>query len=424
MKQRSDDVSLARGPARFDQRRARAQPRASSAGFTLIELMLSLVAGSFVIVGAYYLSDVSARLFNEQVRRSETQMTLRSAGEQLRRDIGRAGFMSVRDSFELWGCNAAQVINGGTDVSNVRQFGVRVLRLADQRAALFLTGNFTTADQYPLDPSSTATTLALASEREGFRRSFINPVDGTFLARRFRSAFSPNPDAPNTAQGRMVSIQDLSTGRVFLRDILSVSDAPATAPQIVIDPPLPTTGGCIPSFTTLVVAPISTVRYMLEDPATNAELARAVGPETLALAGGRLLVGNATRLVLSRREIDMRTNGAGDPTPIPGTTRIVLDFVSSANAFSAFRIEGSYDASMVLGGLAAPPSLRWETRPETLGVQGSLRSLLIELVASSAENSVRGASANDDRAARIQAGRRLLRMEVAMPNMIRNPGTL
>ena len=56
------------------------------AGFTLIELMVALVAGSFVISGAYYLSDVSARLFNEQIRRAETQMTLRTAGEQLRRE--------------------------------------------------------------------------------------------------------------------------------------------------------------------------------------------------------------------------------------------------------------------------------------------------------------------------------------------------
>jgi prepilin-type N-terminal cleavage/methylation domain-containing protein len=414
--QSNDHVLRARRAARLHQGRARAQ------GFTLIELMLALVAGSFVIVGAYYLSEVSARLFNEQVRRAETQMTLRSAGEQLRRDIGRAGFMSVRDSFELWGCNAAQVINGGTEVSNVRQLGVRVLRLADQRMALFLTGNFTTSDQYPLDPSSTATTLALASEREGFRRSFVNPATGAFLPRRFLSAFSPDPDAANVAHGRMVSIQDLSTGRVFLRDILSVSAAPATAPQIVIDPPLPTTGGCIPSFTTLVVAPISTVRYMLEDPAANPELSRAAGQS--ALAGGNLLVGNNRRLVLSRREIDMRTNGTGNPQPIPLTTRIVLDFVSSANDFNAFRIEGSFDATMNPGNAPVAPRLVWEPLPESVPVQGSLRSLLVELVASSAESVATGAPANDHNASRIQAGRRLLRMEVAMPNMTRNPGTL
>jgi prepilin-type N-terminal cleavage/methylation domain-containing protein len=420
--QRSDHILLARGTARFDRRGARAQR--TSAGFTLIELMLALVAGSFVVAGAYYLSDVSARLFNEQVRRAETQMTLRSAGEQLRRDIGRAGFMAVRDSAELWGCNATQVIAGGIGVeaNNIRQQGVRVVRLAGQPVQLFLTGNFTTSDQYPLDPSSTATTLALASDREGFRRSFIDPVDGTtFLPQRFLSAFSPNPANANNAQGRMVSIQDLSTGRVFLRDILSVSAAPANAPQIVIAPALPTTGGCIPSFTTLVVAPISTVRYMLEDPAGNAELSRTTGPSFLA--GGGVLVGNNRRLVLTRREIDMRTNGAGD-TPIPQTTRIVLDFVSSANGFNDFRIEGSFDRNMIPGAAPLPPSLVWAPQPETVPVQGSLRSLLIELVASSAEAIAAGAPANDDRASRIQAARRLLRMEVAMPNMTRNPGTL
>jgi prepilin-type N-terminal cleavage/methylation domain-containing protein len=405
--------------ARTAQGRVRAH---GSAGFTLIELMLALTAGSFVIAGAYYLSDVSARLFNEQMRRSETQMTLRSASEQLRRDIGRAGFMAMRDTDELWNCSSTLVAAGGGDitVTNRRQRGVHVRRLADQRVQLFLTGNFTTSDQYPLNPTSTSDTLVLANGREGFRRSFVNPVTGLFMPQRFLSAFAPNPATPNTPQGRMVSIQDLSTGRIFLRNIISVNPVPDTAPQVVITPPLPTTGGCIPSFSTLVVAPISTIRYMLEDPTANPELARAAGPSLLS--GGRNLVGNARRFVLTRSEIDMTTNDAGN-TPIALTTRIILDFVSSANAFSAFRIEGFFDRNFVIGGAIQAPSLAWTATPDTVAEPASLRSLLVELVASSAEATA-GNVPNNERASRIQAARRLLRAEVAMPNMSRNPGTL
>ena len=67
-------------------RRARSQ-----AGFTLVEMMIALLAGSFAIMAVYYLGGVSSRGFNEQSRVAESQMALRTAMEQLRRDISLMG---------------------------------------------------------------------------------------------------------------------------------------------------------------------------------------------------------------------------------------------------------------------------------------------------------------------------------------------
>jgi prepilin-type N-terminal cleavage/methylation domain-containing protein len=395
------------------------RPARASAGFTLIELMLALVAGSFVVAGAYYLSDVSARMFNEQIRRTETQMTLRSASEQLRRDIGRAGFMSMRTTNELWDCNSTQ---GGISVAPRVLQGVQVVSRAGGGQALFLTGNFTTSDQYPVAPGTNFTQLVLSTTRDAFRRSFNNPADGSFIRERFRNAFAPDPTQLLVPQGRMVSIQDLSTGRVFLRDIQAVDDTPG-APTITINPALPDTGGCIPSLTTLVVAPVSTIRYMLEDPndaAADGELARlAMGNNVLA--GGQLFTDNSRRVVLTRREINMVDNQV-----IPNTARVVLDFVSNRNNFSSFRIEGYFDQAMVVGAAVAQPRLVYALNPENpaqVPNQASLRSLLVELIGESAEAVVAVAAPNE-RTSRTLAGRRLLRMEVLMPNMAHNPGTL
>jgi prepilin-type N-terminal cleavage/methylation domain-containing protein len=383
---------------------ARIRSRAR-AGFTLVELMLALVAGSFVVSGAYYLSDVSARLFHEQARRTETQASLRVAAEQLRKDIGRAGFLGVRDTRELLDCNGVQ---GGASVSPLQQQAVRVIPVAGGGSTLFLTGNFTTSDQYPLAIESTANMLVLAREREGFRRSFVDPRDGvTFLPQRFLSAFVPDPAQPNIQQGRMVAIQDLSTGRMFLSDIMSLNAAGPDGPQIFINPPLPTVGGCIPSMTTLVVAPISTVRYAVENPAAIAELARFAQAAN-TLAGG-------ARMVLTRTEINMRTNGAAAPTPIVGTTRMMLDFINNANSF---RVEATFDRNCIIGFAAQPPALAYTATPDVVPpVQ--LRSLVIDLLGGSAEQI---AGPANDRQSRVLAARRLAHMEVFMPNMARNPG--
>ncbi|MFW5921446.1 MAG: PilW family protein, partial [Polyangiales bacterium] len=59
-------------------KRTRHNRRASkTAGFTLLELMVALVAGLIAISSIYFVSAASTRHFHEQQRIAQTQMSLR-----------------------------------------------------------------------------------------------------------------------------------------------------------------------------------------------------------------------------------------------------------------------------------------------------------------------------------------------------------
>lgn len=69
--------------------------RRSSAGFTMVELTVSLVAGLIVALAIAGLSREATRTFNEEVRVSAAEAALRTAVDRLRADLQRAAFMST-----------------------------------------------------------------------------------------------------------------------------------------------------------------------------------------------------------------------------------------------------------------------------------------------------------------------------------------
>jgi type II secretory pathway pseudopilin PulG len=69
--------------------------RRSSAGFTLIELTVSLVAGLIVALAVATLSREATASFHEEVRISAAEAGLRTAVDRLRADLQRAAFMST-----------------------------------------------------------------------------------------------------------------------------------------------------------------------------------------------------------------------------------------------------------------------------------------------------------------------------------------
>jgi prepilin-type N-terminal cleavage/methylation domain-containing protein len=68
--------------------------RISRRGFTLIELMVSLIAGLFVALAVVGLSTQATSTFHEEARTANSEMSLRTAVERLRADLQRAGYMS------------------------------------------------------------------------------------------------------------------------------------------------------------------------------------------------------------------------------------------------------------------------------------------------------------------------------------------
>ena len=70
--------------------------RRSPAGFTLIEVTVSLAAGLLVALGIVALSREATRTFHEEVRSSAAEATLRTAVDRLRSDLQRAGLHEHR----------------------------------------------------------------------------------------------------------------------------------------------------------------------------------------------------------------------------------------------------------------------------------------------------------------------------------------
>ncbi len=345
----------------------------SRAGFTLVELMIAVVAGSFAVAGVYYLNGVSSRAFGEQLRMSEAQMSLRSAMEQVRRDFARAGYLHTPNSALLPDCSGA--IPGIADVTPRAMRALEVTRdgsTGDQvttkaevksllgmpstnrtRADLVtLWGNYATSDAYLADPVSTSSTrIYFQPASESFRRSFYDFKVGTdvatFNATRFSSTFT----------NRVLRIEH--EGRFFFRDITGVDPTEAT-PNVTIN----TLPGCFEPSRWTAVAPVMRVRYALESDGA-ADLTR-LRPATASLGSRRTL--------LVRREVTDT-----DGKLVANSARVVLDYA----------VEFSVDAVVSTTATNATPSWAYSlgdaVTTQSTNNPERFRSLIVTLSSRSAE---------------------------------------
>jgi prepilin-type N-terminal cleavage/methylation domain-containing protein len=107
---------------------ARRAHRAGRRGFTLVELLVSLVAGLIIGLAVVTLSKSVAQQFHEESRANAAQASARLSSLRLRADLSRAGLMStgniVRDpkAAHTPGGNGAKGIPGLQQLSGVRVF--------------------------------------------------------------------------------------------------------------------------------------------------------------------------------------------------------------------------------------------------------------------------------------------------------------
>ncbi|MFW5926296.1 MAG: PilW family protein [Myxococcota bacterium] len=278
----------------------------TKAGFTLIELMVALVAGVIAITTIYFVGAASSRHFHEQQRIAQTQMSVRMAMEQLRRDVQRAGFLGTPNSMRESRCGTpppreVQAVEFANDdqtnvLPNAAQNGVT----AD---TLRLTGNYATGDSYFVSSLTAAGSgVYLQQSWHGFRRDFGSPVNPD----RFEAVFRP---------GRMLHLTTLQGKHFFVR----ITGNDPGRGQVDFTPALPLGGACTGGLADgAVVAPLSRIEYsvqnLADDPAGQS-LAPEDDPAAAAFRGeaGAQLV---------RREIDFGGN------PLPGSQRIVLENVA------------------------------------------------------------------------------------------------
>jgi type II secretory pathway pseudopilin PulG len=69
--------------------------RRQARGFTLVEIMVSLVAGLFIAMAVIALSKTATNTFHEEVRNATVEASLRTASERLRNDLVRVAFMGT-----------------------------------------------------------------------------------------------------------------------------------------------------------------------------------------------------------------------------------------------------------------------------------------------------------------------------------------
>jgi prepilin-type N-terminal cleavage/methylation domain-containing protein len=297
------------------------------AGFTLVELMIALIAGSVAVIAVYYLSGVSSRAYQEQMRVAETQQSLRSAMEQLRRDISRAGYLGIPNSSTLApDCSgtmggadvaprqvrAVDIVHNGSIADNTTKelLGLGGTAVNKTRAdVLRMWGNYATADAYLTDPITTSDTVIHFQEAsESFRRSFHKPeaANGVaqFQEKRFEEVF---------VEGRMLRVEQ--DGRFFFRDIASANKLDKT---VTLKTALPS---CFDPTHWTAVAPIVRVRYQVEADTRDTELARiSLVPQDSESAASPRLPGTRRTLLVRREE----TDGTGDE--VPASSRVVLDY--------------------------------------------------------------------------------------------------
>lgn len=345
-----------------------------SAGFTLLELMVALVAGLIAISAAYYIGGSASRHFAEQQRIGQTQTAVRMAMMQVEADVERAGLHGAPNSATTDNCGIAppsriQAIDfsPGFYTAALPNAGNNPGVRADR---LVLTGNYATSDNYLVNTlGPTGSQIVLQPNWQAMRRDFgqwgpadpaESPAPPPFDEVRFQQVFRA---------GRMLKLQT-TTGKELFVTIQGTTPGGAgmQGPVINVAPSIPVGDLCVGGLADgAIVSPLVQIEYAVVDPTTDASLSVLTDPSTnpvLEAAVGR------TNSVLVRRELDF--NGA----VIPGTTRIVLEYVTD------FRFGFVFDTS----GPGVAPNL---VRQEGAAAQGIINATPEQVRAVSIDLAVR-----------------------------------
>jgi type II secretory pathway component PulJ len=171
----------------------KAQRNARSAGFTLVELIVSLCAGLIVALGIMALSRESTRTFNEEMRGAAAEATLRTAVDRLRADLQRAAFMSTGNI--MADNTIARAPSDPTNIVHIQGGMSGLLRLASIN---LIVGGSVTANTLALSAQQTPALNPDAFEvggnmttTEQFEVQAILPAGGNGCTQVLLSALSP-----------------------------------------------------------------------------------------------------------------------------------------------------------------------------------------------------------------------------------------
>lgn len=339
----------------------------SQAGFTLLELMVALVAGLIAVSSIYTLSAASSHHFQEQQRISQTQMSVRMAMEQIALDVQRAGFLGTPNTRVEQRCvqppgglefGAVAMIDGmdTANLPNAAANGVQADRLR-------LVGNYATSSRYVVD-FAVGNRMRVDASTQGFRSTF-GILGDDFDATSFEDVFRI---------GRYLHIADTDGDHFFVR----ITGVTGAAQEITFTPNLQNgAGSCASgSMRQSFVSPLSMIEYTVVNAGTpGVNLGTVFGTAAQqAVDAAR----GSTNSVLIRREV------AFDGTPVANSERVVLEYASN------FDVDIVADMEV---GLGLPPNLNVLDDGAATAVLTAnphrVRTLQIDLAARTAEQSDR-----------------------------------
>ncbi len=305
-------------PPRSSARIGRRNSLRRSGGFTLVELLVSLVAGLIVALAVVSLSKSATQTFYEEQRAASAEMSLRLAIDRVRQDVERASFMGSgnvqADTFvPLDATQALTKVPTGAPVGLVNLAGIRLDREGSMAGtplsqgagnsfpadAIFLTGNFTTADQYAVQSVTTGTlcggqSFNLAVSSAAWYRVTTSPNPATSLSQMF---------TPVAGKEFMARVAD-DLGR-FQYVLVCGAGLAGPTPFVEIDPTTPinvTQYGFIDGR--LTINPVQTIRWEIK------QLPAAAFPKYAPLDPG---AGQPAKYDLVREWVDATNTIVGDP---------------------------------------------------------------------------------------------------------------
>ena len=338
----------------------------SRAGYSLVELMVALTAGTLVVASTYYVGAASARHFQEQQRIGQTQNGVRLAMDILQRDLARAGYLGTANSLTDQRCLAPavelQAIEFQNNVDNAEIPNADLNRVSADR--LRLVGSYASNDAFfATGLDAAGTTIFLQTAWQAFRRNFGLPPIDTEATGNFATMF---------AAGRMLRIRT-QAGNVFYGTIGSAS---AGAASVTFAPALPIGGVCVGGLADgASVSVLSRFEYRVDD--GGAFESTALNP-----AGSDFVEGQRTYLI--RREI---TFGAA-PTVVEGTDQVILENAVDFNLDFTFdqEVNRALPISLErLGGAVAAPLLGSVAAGAAGAAPERVRSAIVSLSARTAD---------------------------------------
>ncbi len=347
-------------------------------GFTVVELMVSLCVGGIAISSLYAVGAASTRHFREQQRISTTQSSLRSAMNQIKRDLSRAGFLATPNASvngEFCGTRLDAPLNdpsnalGRGRLAGVSAFHKNVTKpteldpdkLNEKLAVVdrvMLMGNYATSGEYmSITMNANDNSVTIPTGSQSFTRDFTN-----WYAANGQAAGSCSDAALQAAfpVGRLVRVRNVVNANGFAQVSRAVCNT--ATPTATID--LATQiSGC--NANGGWIAPVNTILYHAENATVEGEKSR-------------VSIGGVNRVAQLRRTEMDPSNKEKPLTRADGSTvddRAVLDYVVRFTVDFIVRTSGPRVLSIVPATEAVV-----QANPEFV------RGAIVELAARTAEH--------------------------------------